>query len=193
MSNAYLFNNSGGGGGGDVDQINTQSGNAIPSGGVIILNAYDTTENNAYGIETKGNTNGGNPPGTGAANETDVYLTNRFHGSATTTDATPTTIATCPMTTNPAVFQFITSIVAYDVTDNVGLSVVGTVSFRTTGGVPVLLTVDDVILQVDSGSALDTGSAINLNGTSTAFQVIVTGIVGKTIKWLCHGTYTVVS
>jgi hypothetical protein len=183
----------GGGGGSSVNQINTQSGNATPISDVIILNGYDTTENNVFGIETKGNTNGGNPPGTGTTNETDVYLTNRFHGSGTTTDATPTTISTCPMTTNPATFQFVVNLVAYDVTDNSSLATVATLSFRTTGGVPVLLSNDDFVTQEDAAGAFPAATAINFNGSSTQFSVIVTGVAGKTIKWLCHGTYTVVS
>lgn len=200
MSQIYK-NSSSGGGGSSINEIDTQSGNATPIANIILFNAYDTTENNLYGIETKGNTNGGNPPGTGAGNETDVYLTNRFHsqtspgvaGSVTTTDATPTTIATCPMPLFPAVYQFIVNLVAYDVTDNSGGSVVGTVSFLTNGGPPDVLGPDDFIIQQSSGGTFPAATAVTLQGTATTFNVIVRGVAATTIRWLCHGTYTVVS
>jgi hypothetical protein len=187
----FFVNSSSGGGGSGVTEIDTQSGNATPSSGVIILNAYDTTENNVFGIETKGNTNGGNPPGTGASNETDVYLTNRFHGSATTTDATQTTISTCPMTLRPAVYQFILNLCVYDATNDIGASSVSTVTFRAVNpiGSPVSLAPNDFIIQGDAAF----GGSVDLQGTSTAFNVRVTGVAATTMRWTCHGTYTVVS
>lgn len=171
-------------------QFNTQSGNAIPAGNILIVNAYDTTENNTAGIETKGNTNGGNPPGTGSGNEVDVYLTNRFHGSATTTNATPTTIATCPMSTNPATFMFRVWVTAYDSTNNASFSTITTLTFRTTGGVPVLMTDQDFVTQQDTTFG---GTLVDLNGSSTQLSVIVTGASATTIKWVCHGEYQMAS
>lgn len=178
----------GGGGGSSINEIDTQNGNATPIANVIILDGFDSTINNVNGISTRGGV-----VGTGVQNEVDVLLTNRFHGSGTTTDATPTTIATCPMSTNPAVFRFTIELCAYDVTDNAGLTTISSLSFRTTGGVPVLLTPEDNVTQEDPGALFPAGTSINFNGSSTTFSVIVTGVAATTIKWLCHGTYTVVS
>lgn len=188
MSQFFVNTGSGGGGGSSINEIDTQNGNATPLANIVILDGFDSTTNNVNGISTRGGV-----VGTGVQNEVDVLLTNRFHGSGTTTDATPTTIATCPMTTNPATFQFIVNLVAYDVTDNSSLATVGTLTFRTTGGVPVLLGPDDFVTQEDAAAAFPAATVINFNGSSTQFSVIVTGVAGKTIKWLCHGTYTVVS
>lgn len=157
---------------------------AIPAANILNEIGRDTTTNNIYGIQTDGSS---------GSNTLTVQLTNRFHGSGTTTDATPTTIATCPMSTNPATFQFEINLVAYDVTDNSSLTDKTVISFRTTGGVPVLLDEENHITQEDAGALFPVTSQIDYNGTSTNFNVIVTGAVGKTIKWLCHGTYTVVS
>jgi hypothetical protein len=186
------------GGSGPVEgilEIDTQEGVAAPIANVALFNAYDTTQNNIYGIETKGNTFAGFPAdtGAGATNEFDVYLTNRFHGSATTTDATPTTIATCPMSTNPAVFRFTVELVAYDSTDNSGFTTISSLSFLTNGATPVLLFPEDHVTQESTGATFPASTSVNLNGTSTNFNVIVTGAAGKTITWLCHGHYTMVT
>lgn len=188
---SQFFVNSGGGGGGNVNQVNTQSGNAIPINGILNFNGYDSTENNIFGITTKGNTDAGNPPGSGTGNEEDVYLTNRYHGSATTTDATPTTIATCPMTLRPAVYQFTVNLCLYDATNDEGASSVSVVTFRAVSpiGVPINLTPDDFIIQQDPGSL----GSVDLQATSTEFRVIVTGAAATTIRWTCHGTYQVVN
>lgn len=192
MSQFYVQSSSGGGGG-DVTQVNTQSGNAVPSAGVLLLNAYDTTENNVYGIETKGNTDGGNPPGTGVSNEQDVYLTNRFHGSITTTDDTTTILATCPMTLSPGTYQFVVHIVIYNVTDNQSESDIAHVAYQTNGGTPVVLEPPDFVILTDPANPFLPTANVDFQGAPNIFRVRVTGAVGKTVKWLCHGTYTVVS
>jgi len=191
VSQAGMNNSSGGGGGSSITEIDTQLGNATPIAGVILLKGFDSTEDNAFGITTKGNTNGGNPPGTGASNETDVYLTNRFHGSVTTSNATPTIVATCPMNIYPAVYQFIVYLCVYDATNNLGGSSVSTVSFRTVvgPGIPVDLPSDDFIIESDLAF---TGS-VSISGTSTAMNVVVTGVAATTMRWKCYGTYEVVS
>ncbi len=181
----------GGGGGGTIIEIDTQLGNATPTAGVILLKGFDSTEDNVFGITTKGNTSGGNPPGTGSTNETDVYLTNRFHGSVTTSNATPTTVATCPMNVYPAVYQFTVNLCAYDVTNNLGASSVSVVTFRTVVGpsAPVVLGPDDFIIESD-GAFVGT---VTISGTSTAMNVVATGVAATTIKWKCFGIYEVVS
>jgi len=68
-------------------QFNTQNGIATPSGNILIVNGFDSIENNNNGIITKGGVDG-----TGTVNEVDVVLTNRIVLTTTTADATPTTL-----------------------------------------------------------------------------------------------------
>ncbi len=165
---------------------------AVPALNILDVFGSDITTDNLLGIQTDGSS---------GSNVLTVQLTNRFHsetspgvpGAVTTTDATPTTIATCPMSTNPAVFRFTVELVAYDVTDNSGFTTIGSLSFLTNGGVPDLLEPEDYVSQESAGSLFPATTSVNLQGTATKFNVIVTGAVGKTIKWLCHGTYTMVS
>jgi hypothetical protein len=156
---------------------------AIPIANVLNVFGRDITTNNVFGIQTDGSS---------GSNVLTVQLTNRFHGSITTTDATPTILASCPMVTNPAVFNFIVNVVGYDLTNNAGISVVATLTFRTTGGVPVILSPDDFITQQDVTFAGGGGSII-FTGTAAAMNVVVTGALATTIDWFAHGTYTVVS
>ena len=169
--------------------FNTQSGNAVPAANILLVNAYDTTEDNLNGIETKGGTAGGDPPGTGATNEVDVYLTNRFSGSVITTDATPTVICTCPSALFPAVYAYIVNTAVINLTDGTGASQTATVSFRKTGAATgvVLNTTDYLTLEDPAFVGL-----INYNQT-TSLNVIVTGVAGKTIHWTTVGTYIVAS
>jgi hypothetical protein len=164
---------------------------AIPALNILDVFGSDTTTNNILGLQTDGSS---------GSNVLTIQLTNRFHSDdgggnpvVTTTDATPTTIATCPMSTNPAVFRFTVELVAYDVTDNSGFTTISSLSFLTNGGVPTLLIPEDHVTQESAGNTFPASTSVNLQGTSTNFNVIVTGAVGKTINWLCHGTYTMVS
>lgn len=75
--------------------FNTQNGTAVPLANVLIINGFDSVENNDNGIITKGGV-----VGTGTQNEVDVVLTNRATNQITTTDATITTIITLPLTNN---------------------------------------------------------------------------------------------
>lgn len=205
MSQAGSNSGGGGGGGSSINQINTQNGNATPLANIVIANGVDLTDLEALAITAPFNLSTiqayGGVIGTATQNKFDIVLPNHFHsqtspgvpGSVTTTNDTPTTIATCPMSVNPAVYQFVVHVVAYDVTDNSGASVVGTVSFLSNGGPPDVLGPDDFIEQQSAGGTFPAATAITLQGTATTFNVIVTGVNGKTIRWLCHGTYTVVT
>jgi hypothetical protein len=156
---------------------------AIPAANILNVFGRDTTNNDVYGIQTDGSS---------GSNTLTVQLTNRFHGSVTTTNATPTTLVSCPMVTNPAVFNFVVNVVGYDSTNNAGASVVATVTFRTTGGSPVNLSPDDFVTQQDATFAGGSGSII-FNGSAASMSVVVTGALATTIDWVAHGTYTVVS
>ncbi len=167
----------------------TQDGTAVPALNQLIINAYDTTENNANGIETKGGVNAGDPPGTGATNEVDVYLTNRFSGSVITTDATPTIICICPAALFPAVYSYVVTTAILNITDSLGASQTATVAFRKTSAATavVLNTTDFLTLE-------DPAIVAGIDYTQTnALTVRVTGVAGKTIHWTTVGTYIVAS
>lgn len=75
----------------------TQNGTAVPAANILIIDAFDSSENNDNGITVKGGAAAGDPPGTGNANEVSIYLTNRVTATVTTTDASPTTLLTFPL------------------------------------------------------------------------------------------------
>ncbi len=118
-----------------------------------------------------------------------VSIKQTFAGSLTTTNATPQTLVTVPMALNPAVYLFQLQIVAIDLTDVLGAAWQASCAFRTNGVSPIILGSEDVIIQDDPSFI----GNINLNGTSTAFNVIVTGQAGKTYDWVCTGSYILVT
>lgn len=68
-------------------QFNTQNGNAVPSANILIVNGFDSDENNANGIIVKGGV-----AGTGTSNEVDVVITNRYSQNSTTTGVSTSTV-----------------------------------------------------------------------------------------------------
>jgi len=179
-------NNGGGGGGGSVSQVNTQSGNAVPAAGILLFNGYDTTENNIFGIETKGGTNAGNPPGTGATNEEDVYLTNRFHGTLTTVDNASHTISTLPITITNGVTRIKVIVVGYNTTGNIAATTEINASYRQTAGSNTLLPNNYFDIQEDLTFV---GSVFTVGTTPGSILVTVAGQAANTINWVCIGTY----
>lgn len=153
---------------------------AIPLANQIDVFGGNTTNSNNLGIQTDGSSGG---------DTLTIQLTNRFSGTVTTVNATPTVLVTCPMVTNPATFLFIVKLVAYDLTNNVSGSTVATVTFRTTGGVPVNLVPDDFIIESDAAFI----GSILFNGSSTLFTVQVTGKAASTIDWKAIGEYIFVN
>jgi hypothetical protein len=169
-------------------QYNTQDGNAVPSANILIINAYDTTENNANGIETKGGVAGGNPPGGGAANEVDVYLTNRFRQTTTTSDDATSTVT---ILSGLAAGTYVLDImVAGYATDGGpagnGYTIVGAV--RSTGAAATLIPnqqKDSFEETVGANAVLD----VSLN----TIIVTVTGVAAFDFDWNITGTYILVS
>lgn len=166
-------------------QFNTQNGNAVPLANILIINGFDSTENNDNGIITKGGV-----VGTGTQNEVDIVLTNRATGSVTTVDATPTTSLTFNLGATSGVYFFEGFIVAFDTTDVAG----GAYSFvsgaRTTGvtGIEIGTEFKDVLEEV----AMTTAD-FNVNVSGNNFIITVVGIAAKTIDWNCYLTYRFVS
>lgn len=166
----------------------TQSGTAVPLANILILNAYDTTENNANGIETKGGAAGGDPPGTGSANEVDVYLTNRVTGSTTTVGAVNGTIWTFTPTV-VGTYAFESRVSAYNTTSvlGAGYSVFG--SFRFDGVNSNSCGTPDVI-DNEEGAMSSCDVTMVASGANIILQS--TGYGGQTINWTGVSLYTFV-
>lgn len=163
----------------------TDDGTAVPAANVLIINGLDSTENNDNGIIVKGGS-----PATSASNEVDIVLTNRATGTATTTNATPTTALTFPLGGTAGVYFFEGYVTAFDVTDTAG----GAYSFvsgaRTTGaaGTEIGTEFKDVLEEAAMSTA---DFAVTVSGNN--LLVTVTGILAKTINWNVYLTYRFVS
>jgi hypothetical protein len=163
----------------------TNLGTAVPAANVLIVHGVQSNENNDNGIIAKGGV-----VGTGTSNEVDIVLTNRQTGTATTTDATPTTILTFILGAAPGVYSVDGSLVAFDVTDAAGASYSFTSGVRTTGAAAIEIGTEfkDLFEEVAMATADFTVSA---SGNTLIIQVI--GIAGKTIDWNCYLNYRLVN
>lgn len=163
----------------------TDSGTAVPAANVLIVDGKTSSENNANGIITKGGT-----PATAASNEVDIVITNRFHGTVNTTNATPTTVASLDLTTiGNGVFTFDAQVSGFDVTDNegVGYAIFGTI--KNIAGVLSVIGSPDKINNEDSAPVDITAADCNLTSSGTSAIIQVTGIAAKTFHWRAVVTY----
>src|SRR6187402_447550 len=143
----------------------TQNGTAVPAANVLIVNANDSTENNANGIITKGGV-----VGTGTANEVDIIITNRIAGTVTTTDATPTAIITFPLTVT-GTYAIECRIAGYNTTGTLGAgySLFGTARFD--GANANLVGTPDKITNEEGGM-----SAANITMTVSGVNVLINAV-----------------
>lgn len=162
----------------------TQNGTAVPSANILIVNGNTSTENNSNGIITKGGV-----VGTGTSNEVDVVLTNRIVGSVTTTDATPTTIASFSLGATPAVFTFDVQIACFNLTDINGDGYFISGTARTDGATATLCGTPDKIVNEEVVDTADANMVVS--GNSVIIQA--TGIAGKTHHWKTITTYVEVT
>lgn len=164
-------------------EFDTQNGNAVPAANILIVNGFDSTENNNNGIITKGGV-----VGTGTANEVDVVITNRVQSTVTTTDATPTTIITFTPTA-VGVYSFDVNLASFNTTDILGASYSVFVGARSDGVTTTKLNLEDKISNEEAG---DTACNVSVTSSGNSLLFQVTGIAGKTINWNAVGTYVYV-
>lgn len=161
----------------------TQDGTAVPAANILLVNGFDSTENNVNGIITKGGV-----VGTGTANEVDVVITNRLQGTVSTANATPTPIITF---TPPTVGTYTIDlrIAAYNITDTLGAgySLFGTARFD--GVNSNLCGTADRIVNEETGMENCT-STFTVSGADILINAV--GLAGKTINWSAVGLYTFV-
>lgn len=161
----------------------TQNGTAVPAANVLIVNGFDSIENNDNGIITKGGV-----AGTGTSNEVDVVITNRIVVTATTSDGAGQTQTVVVMTpTNASAVEFTGSFIGYDSINNeaAGGSQEG-ISRKLAGAVTTIGT-NDSLDESDPGLAAVDWDIIASGGNLAARFV---GISGRTISWKCLFTYT---
>lgn len=163
----------------------TQDGNAIPSANILLVNAYDSEENNVNGITTKGGVAAGDPPGTGASNEMDVYLTNRLQGTATTVGVVTSDI----ITFTPSVigtYSIGFEVAAYNTTSSIGAGyrLFGAVRFD---GVNSNLCDTFEAMDEEEGTMSSTGLDVIVSGADVILQA--TGYAAQTINWGSTGLY----
>lgn len=167
-------------------EFDTQSGNAVPDSNILIIDAFDTTEDNVNGIETKGGVAAGNPPGTGSTNEVSIYLTNRFHGSGITNSAVTTTIATLALGATPGNYSIEVYASGFEPSGPLGTSYNIVSCVRTTGLAATLVGISEETFVEDAGlNASDL--QVTVSGNNVIVQAI--GILGLTINWKVVANY----
>lgn len=163
----------------------TQDGTAVPAANILIVNGFDSTENNLNGIITKGGV-----AGTGTANEVDVVITNRLQGVGSTVGAVTTNLVTFNLGATPATFVIDANICGFNAATpaGAGYSLFGTV--RTDGATASLVGTPDKITNEDA--AMTTCDS-NITVAGNTVIISSTGAVGLTINWSAVATYVTVS
>lgn len=163
----------------------TQDGTAVPAANVLIVNGFDSTENNANGIITKGGV-----VGTGTSNEVDVVITNRLQGTGSTVGAVTADLVTFSLGAIPATFVIEANYVAFESTTpaGAGYSLFGTV--RTTGAVASLVGTPDKINNENTVLIPSTADIV-VSGNNVILRV--TGTAALTVNWAVVGYYVVVT
>jgi len=156
-----------------VTDVNSPS---VPIANIENILGNDTSANNNNGIFTDGSS---------GSNTITVFISNRITGSVTTTDATPTTIASFSLGATPAVFVFDIQISSFNLTDVNGDGYFISGSARTDGATATLCGTPDKIINEEVADAADANMIVS--GNNVIIQA--TGIVGKTHHWRTVATY----
>lgn len=165
----------------------TQDGTAVPAANILIVNGFDSTENNANGIITKGGV-----VGTGTSNEVDVVITNRLQGVASTTNSTPT-----PMITfTPAVigtYSIEVRVSAYNTTSSLGAGYSMFSAVRFDGVNSNLCgTPDRIVNEEGTMAAPPPGANCTITVSGANVLVNAVGYGAENINWSAVGLYTFV-
>lgn len=156
----------------------TQNGTAVPIANVLIVDGFDSIENNNNGIITKGGV-----VGTGTQNEIDVVLTNRISVSTTTSDGAGQTQTVTLMTpTNGTAIEFSASFIGYDSINNESGGGMQEGICRKSGGNAVIVGTNDALDEADPALASIDWDIISTGADLSANFV---GIAGRTIVWRC--------
>lgn len=155
----------------------TDSGTAVPSGGVL----------NVMGKSTIATTNGYVFSGSG-----NTVTLNETEGTGTTTGAQSVNLVVLNLGTTPGVYCFKARIAAFDTTDNTGAAFDVLAGARTTGAAATMIGATPVINSVlDAGLGTDQVTVIAV-GNSVAFQGNGT-VALKVIHWKASVLWTFAS
>lgn len=161
----------------------TQDGTAVPLANILIVNGFDSSENNDNGIITKGGV-----VGTGTSNEVDVVITNRLQGTNQSIG-----LSTVPLITfTPIVigtYAIECRISAYNTTSSLGAGYSLFGSARFDGVNSNLCGTADRIVNEEG-----TMSSANATFTVSGANIVVNGVgyAAQTINWSAVGLYTFV-
>jgi len=153
---------------------------AVPAANILIVPGGSVSTNNNNGLQTDGSSGG---------NTLTIELTNRVTGSLTTTNATPTAIATFSLGATPAVFTFDVQIASFNTTDINGDGYFISGSARTDGATATLCGTPDKIVNEEVVDTADANMVVS--GNNVVIQA--TGIAGKTHHWRTVATYVQVT
>jgi hypothetical protein len=161
----------------------TQDGTAVPVGNIIIFEGDSTNVDDDNGIRViKG----------AAANEVLVQLTNTNFAQVTTTDATPTTIATISLGGDEGTYIVRDGFIScYNVTDQLSAAYSFEGCARTDGSSGFLIgnSTNPENVYEDTGME-DCEINISISGNDLIVQV--TGLASKTINWEMNFKYSFV-
>ena len=161
----------------------TQDGTAVPAANILLVDGFDSIENNDNGIITKGGV-----VGTGTSNEVDVILTNRISVTATTSDGGGQTQTVTLMTPSNSTAQTFTALITgFDSVNNIAIGGEQIGLARTAAGVVTIIGINDTFDESDA--ALNTADWNVISGGATT-QIQFTGVAGHSIAWRCLFEYT---
>lgn len=144
---------------------------AIPAARILDVFGGTTTTINNNGIQTDGSS---------GSNVLTVQLTNRSTGSATTTDATLTTLITLPLGSTPGVYFIGGDITAFDITDSAGAGY----SFNTvlkTDGVTATEIGTEYTTELEDLAMITADIFSTASGNNLLVQI--QGVAATTIHW----------
>jgi len=160
--------------------FSTQDGSAVPAANILIIDAFDSTEDNDNGITTKGGVAAGDPPGGGDTNEVSIYLTNRITGTATTDDLTITNLISLDLGSTPGTFFVFGNVQAFNATTPAGSSFSFDGAYRT-DGVTATFIAGQFSNVFEEVTMEDTNASLDVTGNSAILDVL--GLLGDTIRW----------
>lgn len=148
---------------------------AVPAANNLNIFTSDTNVSNDNGIRS-----------IASGDTVTIQLTNRITGAITTTDATPTTLASLSLGGIPGVYIVEGDLTAFDVTDIAGGSYTFVAAAITDGVTATEIGVENKnVFEQPAIAAAD--FSVGVTGNNAFIQV--TGIAGKTINWSCLFTY----
>lgn len=162
-------------------QFNTQNGNAVPAGNILIVNGFDSTENNDNGIITKGGV-----VGTGTANEVDVVLTNRLQGTSQTVGTgTGDIITFIPLAIGTYAIEY--RVAAYNTTSllGAGYNLFGAIRYDGVNS-----NICDPTDEINNEEGTMSGSDVGVIVSGSNIILRATGYAGQTINWSAVAMYT---